>query len=100
MTFSCTRDLPLRGKHHDEGVLQDLCRLRIDAGDQSLKSHFEKGKKNATYQSVQIQNKIISLCGTTIKESIVNKVKEVCAYSLLADEAAYISGKEQLYNYP
>src|SRR5678815_4986483 len=96
MTFSGTRDLPLRGKHHDEGVLQDSCRLRIDAGDQSLKNHFEKGKKNATYQSVQIQNEIISLCGTTIKESIFNKVKEACSYSLPADETADISGKEQL----
>ena len=64
--------------------------------DLALKNHFEKGKKNDTYQSVQIQNEIISLCGTTIKESIVNKVKEACAYSLLADEIAEISGKEQL----
>ena len=59
------------------------------------KTIFEKGKKNATYQSVQIQNEIIFLCGTTKKESIVNKVKEACTYSLLADETADISGKEQ-----
>lgn len=29
----------------------DLIRLRIEAGDESLKKHFEEGPKNAKYTS-------------------------------------------------
>ena len=94
--FSGTHDLPLRGKNLDEGVLVDLCRLRIEAGDSQLKHHFEHGPKNASYRSPIIQNEIIDLCGAIIREQIITRVKEACAYSILADETADISGKEQL----
>jgi len=93
--FSGTHDLPLRGKNLNEGVLIDLCRLRIEAGDSQLKHHFEHRPKNALYRSPIIQNEMIDLCGATIRE-IVTRVKEACAYSILADETADISGKEQL----
>jgi len=95
--FSGTHDLPLRGKNLDDGVLLDLCRLRIEAGDLQLKHHFEHGPKNASYRSPTIQNEIIDLCGGTLSEQIVAGVKEACAYSILADETADISGKEQLF---
>lgn len=94
--FSGAHDLPLRGKNLDEGVLVDLCRLRIEAGDSQLKEHFEHAPKNASYRSPTIQNEIIDLCGTVIREQIVTMIKGACAYSILADETADISGKEQL----
>ena len=56
------------------------------------KKHFEYGNKNATYQLLKIHNEIICLCGATIKESIVCKVKEGCTYRLVAYETADISG--------
>lgn len=96
IAFSGTHDLPLRGKHQDEGVLEDLCRLRIEAGDLPLKEHFEHGKKNSSYRSPQIQNEIINLCGSVIRDYIVKSAKQAYAYSILADETADISGKEQL----
>lgn len=96
VTFCGSHDLALRGKHHGEGILESLYKLRIDAGDLVLKTHIDGGKKNASYRSVDIQNQIISICGDVLKEEIINKVKKAEAYSVLADETADISGTEQL----
>lgn len=74
----------------------DLIRLRIEAGDESLKKHFEEGPKNAKYTSPEIQNEIIALCGEVVKDMIIADAKKASAYSILADETADISGKEQL----
>lgn len=73
-----------------------FARLRIDAGDTALKDHIEKGPKNAQYTSPTIQNEIIDLCGEVIKEMIIADAKMASAYSIMADETADISGKEQL----
>lgn len=61
-----------------------------------MKDHIETGSKNAQYTSPRIQNELIHLCGGVIKDMIVKDIKEAQAYSILADESADISGKEQL----
>lgn len=96
IAFCGSHDIALRGKHYGEGILEDLYKLRIDAGDLVLKNHFEHGKKNASYRSADIQNKIIGICGDIIKADIIKKVKKAEAYNVLADETADISGTEQL----
>ncbi|XP_017489347.1 PREDICTED: uncharacterized protein LOC108377586, partial [Rhagoletis zephyria] len=77
-------------------IFMDLIRLRIEAGDESLKKHFEEGPKNAKYTSPESQNEIIALCGEVVKDMIIADAKKASAYSILADETADISGKEQL----
>lgn len=52
--------------------------------------------KNAQYTSPQIQNEIIDLCGKSITEMLINDIKKSTGYSILADETADFSGKEQL----
>ncbi|XP_039307843.1 zinc finger MYM-type protein 1 isoform X1 [Solenopsis invicta] len=94
--FCGTHDLPLRGKNQCEGVFQDLIQLKIEADDENLKQHMEKGKKNAIYISPGIQNELIDICGTVIKNDIINDAKKAYVYSILADESCDISGKEQL----
>nr|CAI5824628.1 unnamed protein product [Callosobruchus analis] len=88
--------MPLRGKQADEGVLLDLLKLRIDSGDNKLKSHFEKCRRYAIYTSPRIQNELINLCGEVIQENVISEVRKTMAYSILADETADVSGKEQL----
>lgn len=39
--FCGTHDLPLRGKEGDAGIFFDLLNLRIDSGDEKLKSHLD-----------------------------------------------------------
>jgi len=70
--------------------------MRIEAGDQYLQNHIEKGKRNAIYTSPQIQNEIINISGTVIKDCIINDVKKAVAFSIMADETADISETEQL----
>nr|CAI5865604.1 unnamed protein product [Callosobruchus analis] len=96
LVFCGTHDMPLRGKQADEGVLLDLLKLRIDSGDNKLKSHFEKCRRNAIYTSPRIQNELINLCGEVIQENVISEVRKTMAYSILADETADVSGKEQL----
>lgn len=71
--FCSSHDLALRGKHHGEGILEDLYKLQIDAGDEVLKKHIEHGRKNASYRSVDIQNEIINMCGDVLKEDFIKK---------------------------
>ncbi|XP_031637258.1 zinc finger MYM-type protein 1-like, partial [Contarinia nasturtii] len=94
--FCGTHDLPLRGKESQTGVFHDLIKFKIDAGDEILKKHIEEGKKNASYLSVQIQNEIVDLLGRTIQEILIEDVKKSPVYSIMADETADMSGKEQL----
>ncbi|KAI4461445.1 52 kda repressor of the inhibitor of the protein kinase-like protein-related [Holotrichia oblita] len=94
--FCGIHDLPLRGKEGSEGVFFDLLNLRIDSGDEALKSHSDNCQKNAVYTSPTIQNEIIQLCGEVIKEKIIEDCKRAKAYAVMADETADISGKEQL----
>jgi hypothetical protein len=75
----------------------DLIQMRIEAGDQYLQNHIEKGNRNAIYTSPQIQNEIINISGTIIKYDIMNYVKKAVAFSIMADETAYTSGTEQLF---
>lgn len=51
--------MPLRGKQADKGVLIDLLKLRINSGNDKLKSHLEDCHRNAVYTSPKIQNELI-----------------------------------------
>ena len=73
-----------------------ILNLKIDSGDEILKKHLEKGDKNAQYTSPKIQNDIWNSCGVVIKENLIFDAKAASAYSILADELADISEKEQL----
>lgn len=51
---------------------------------------------NAKYSSNRTQNELITLCGKILKEEIVCEANAANAFSIIADESAYISGVEQL----
>lgn len=70
--------------------------MQIESGNKQLQEHLELGKKNAQYLSPRIQNEIINLCGAVVRDLVVYEVKKADGYSILADETADISGKEQL----
>ena len=56
-------------------------------GDTNLGDHLRKHKNNASY---------ISNCGDFITDSIISEVKQSKYFSILADEAADCSNKEQM----
>ena len=95
--FLARQNLPLRAHRDDsqhynmEGInpgnFQELLKFRVDAGDTSLKVHFECGQKNATYRSKTIQNQLINILGDQILEGIITNVKKAKYFSVSADEA-------------
>lgn len=98
------QELPLRG-HRDQGPLaleqpienygnfRALLRYRIDAGDDTLKTHVTTCALNASYLSYKIH--IVETCGDLILTQLVEKINTAECFSVLADETSEISGTEQ-----
>ena len=78
------------------GNFQVLLNFRIDSGDSVLKAHLEICPKNATYRSKTVQNELIECCGDHIQDNILAEIKEAEFFSILADEVADVSNKEQM----
>ena len=93
----------LRGARDDnpddetlQGNFQALLAFRVDSGDKTLQEHFENAPRNGTYHSKTIQNEIINTVGSYITSKISAEIRESKLFSVVSDEAADISNKEQL----
>ncbi|XP_042143001.1 52 kDa repressor of the inhibitor of the protein kinase-like [Ixodes scapularis] len=80
----------------NDGNFRALLRRRGKCGDASLETHFTTGSANATYISPPTQNELIDICANSIQDSIVKRVNEAKAFSVLADETMDIGGLEQM----
>lgn len=80
----------------NQGNFRALLDFRIDAGDVVLAEHFKNAPRNAQYNSPLIQNDLIVCIGEWIREKILHEVREAKFFSVIADEAADCSNKEQL----
>ena len=96
IVFCGTHDLSLRGHSSSCGNFQDLLQFRIESGDEILKSHIETASHAARYTSVRTQNEIVEICGRLLQCDVVHAANNSAAFSILADETADTSGKEQL----
>ena len=100
------QNFALRGHRDDSqhytstnpGNFQALLNYRISGGDLDLSHHFQTAKKNATYRSKTIQNKLVKICGMQVQNKIVSEISssDCPIYSILADEAADCGNKEQM----
>ena len=102
--------IPLRGHRDDSqyhpqvgsysqggvGNFVELLNYRVRGGDVVLAEHLKKCSKNATYISKTTQNELISCCGELITSKILSAVKKAKFFSIIADEAADSSNKEQM----
>ena len=102
--------LPLRGhrddsKYHPEvgqystgGVSNfiETLNLKVRSGDKVLENHLKTCGKNRSYISKTSQDKMIKCFGQVISETIVNDIKESKFFTIIADEAADSSHKEQM----
>ena len=80
----------------DSGNFHALLNFRVDSGDEILKEHFPAAPKNATYISESTQNEIISCCADIVNKQIMSEIKHSKYFSILADEVADCSNKEQM----
>ena len=58
--------------------------------------HFENDARNATYRSKNIQNELIKISAELLRNEIVKEITRAKFFSIMADEAADVSVKEQL----
>lgn len=68
----------------------------MDAGDAILIDHFKTCTSKTKYTSCRIQNELIQICGSVIQNKLVESINNSMAFSIMADETADISGKEQM----
>ena len=62
-----------------------------------MNEHFKNCKRNARYRSKTIQNELISILGSQIVSTIVNRVRSSSGhfFSIIADEVQDCSNSEQ-----
>ena len=101
--FCGKNNIALRGTRDDDprnpslsGNFQALLEVRIDSGDQTLKHHLETAPRNATYVSKTIQNEMITTVGAIIVNNLSQEIRDSKYFSIMSDEAADISNKENL----
>ena len=99
--FCVRNNIALRGRRDDgpsnetlQGNFQALLYFRVDSVDQVLQEHLETSARNATYVSTTIQNEIITTVGKYIIDNLSCEIRESKYFSVIADEAADISNKE------
>ena len=78
------------------GNFVESLNFRVRAGDKVLEDHLTNCGKNSSYISKTSQNKIIECCGQVISEEIIQDIKAGRFFSIIADEAADSSHKEQM----
>lgn len=78
------------------GNFIDFLNFAVRRGDTVLRDHLLSSQKNATYISKTIQNDLISCCGRVITDELLTEVREAKFFSIIGDECADCSNKEQL----
>ncbi|XP_028394480.1 52 kDa repressor of the inhibitor of the protein kinase-like [Dendronephthya gigantea] len=100
------QNIALRGHRDDSqhysstnpGNFQAFLNYRVSGGDKVLADHFKNAKKNATYRSKTIQNKLVKISAKQIESQIISEINNSNSpfYSVLTDEAADCGNKEQM----
>ncbi len=80
----------------NDGNFRALLRFRLRSGDTALKTHIDSAKGNATYQSAEIQNELISAAGSLVKEKVIDRIKKASFWTLIADETTDRAKREQM----
>ena len=64
--------------------------------DPFIKKRLSQGPRNAKYTSKLIQNEILECLEGMVQEGIINEVKAIEHFSVMADETKDASKKEQM----
>ena len=96
----CHQEIALRGHREgkdsiNKGNFLEILNL-VASHDPVINERLTNGPRNARYTSPDIQNTLISVMGSMVRESICTSVQKAGAYTILADETKDCSKKEQL----
>ena len=95
--FCGRQGIALRGHRDDatadsktnRGNFVALVEFRAASGDTVLQNHMKKAPKNATYMSKGVQNHLIEILASQVRNQILEEVREAKFYSILADELSH-----------
>ena len=100
LLLCCQQDVPLRG--HDESItslnkgnFKEFLSL-VANHDPVVAEKLKRGPRNAIYTSPNIQNNIIHIMASIVREQIRTQIHKTGYYSILADETKDMSKQEQL----
>ena len=79
----------------NHGNFIELVRFRAET-DEVLRNHLQSDPKNAVYTSKTIQNELVQIIGTKIRNDILREVEQAKFFTVIADEKTDVSNKDQL----
>lgn len=88
-------NLPLRGHDSDSGNFMAILRL-LSNYDATLKELLLKPKGKINYLSPTIQNEIINLLGTAVRNNIISEIKKAPFLTIILDTTQDLSKIDQL----
>ena len=68
----------------------------MQSGDKVLTNHLASCGRHSLYTSKTTRNELIEICGSIIRSTLVSRIQAAGIFSVMADEAADASNKEQL----
>ena len=108
LKLCAVQNIPLRG-HRDDGDLgndviqpendgnyRHLLRFRMASGDEALKTAINRAGANAKHSSKTVQNELLTVMGSMVKDCVTQRVKRAQVWSVLADETTDRSSREQM----
>ncbi len=103
VSFCGKQGLSFRGHRDDTTASQtvnmgnfiELVRFRAE-NDEVLRTYLATSPMNALYTSKTIQNEMIDIIGSAIKDKILDKIRQAKFFTILADEVTDCSNLEQL----
>ena len=85
LSFRGHRDDYTATEYDNKGNFFELVQFRAKT-DEVLRTHLETAPRNALYTSKTIQNQMISVVGSAIKNELIKQIKDAKYFTLLADE--------------
>ena len=82
--------------HANRSNFVALLHFKMQSGDKVLADHLASCGRSSLYTSKTTQNELIGICGSIIRSTIVSRIQAARIFSVMADEAADASNKEQL----
>ena len=68
----------------------------LAAHDDIITERLHDGPQNATYTSPEIQNLLLHIMASAVRQNICNAIQSAGYFSILADESKDLSKKEQM----
>ena len=103
VTFCGKQGISFRGHRDDSTALDasnmgnfiELVRFRAE-NDDMLRTYLVTSPRNALFTSRTIQNEMIDVIGSAIKDQIIDEIKAARFFTILADEVTDCSNLEQV----